>query len=275
MPMMKWWCVGLLALNVLYFGFEYNRHVGQIVRQGFGEARLPDGVATLTLLRERPEPPALRDEPTERSEAAAAAQNEPPTPVVAEQTEPEPSPQAEVAPQEPAEPEAPPPQVRLACASMGAFPSPDEADQARQRIGGQHIEGSETRVRRRGEQEVVARRYWVYLDNQGSEALARTRLTELAAKGVEDYLLNRTGNPKNAISLGLYSTESSVKARVAALERLGFRPAVQERHRTREIYWLDIAAREEVLSEIRAALPDGLQLVPVGCDEIALGSTPP
>ena len=51
---------------------------------------------------------------------------------------------------------------------------------------------------------MFAKSYWVYLDNQGSEELARTRLAELAAKGVEDFLLNRTGDPKNAISLGLY-----------------------------------------------------------------------
>ena len=122
---------------------------------------------------------------------------------------------------------------------------------------------------------MFAKSYWVYLDNQGSEELARTRLAELAAKGVKDFLLNRTGDPKNAISLGLYHTPSSVQARVSALERQGIRPAVQERDRTREVYWLDVAARQEVLNRTKAALSNGPKVVSVGCDTIALGGTPP
>ncbi len=271
---MKWWCVGLLVINVLYFGFEYNRHLRQAVAEGGGAAPLPEGAATLTLLREHPEPPPLIDQPAELGDPApaATAPAEPPAPAVVEQTPPEPKPQAGAAEPGAAKPEkASPPAIQWACASIGAFPSAAEADQIRQRFA-----GPDTKVLERTEQEVSAKRYWVYLDTQGSEEVARTRLAELAAKGVEDFLLSRTGEPKNAISLGLYSTPASVTARVSALERQGFRPLVQERHRTREVYWLDIAAPAEALAQAQAAFPpEGPKLVSVGCDTVAFGSPPP
>ncbi|MBA2592993.1 MAG: SPOR domain-containing protein [Pseudomonadota bacterium] len=304
---MKWWCVGLLVLNVVYFGFEYNHHLSEaVLAERSPDVAFPAGTATLTLVRERPEPPPLRAalgaslSPSSQPDTAPAApppaatgngHTEPAPPTQAAEPKgppPEtPAPQA----QEPnapesesnaqaskalesnasessnvASPEAPPP----ACASIGAFASAEEADKARQRI-----EGPGTQIRRRTEQEVFAKSYWVYLDNQGSAELARTRLAELAAKGVEDFLLDRTGDPKNAISLGLYNNPNSMKARVSALERQGFRPAVQERDRTREVYWLDVAARQEVLDRTKAALSNGPQVVSVGCDTIALGGTPP
>ena len=306
---MKWWCVGLLVLNVVYFGFEYNHHLSEaVLAKRSPDVAFPAGTATLTLVQERPEPPPLRAAPgaslSPPSQPDTAPAAPPPAATSSGHTEPAPPPQA-------AEPQGPPPEtpapqaqepnapeskvaeskaqaskalesngqesnvvspeaLPLACASIGAFASAEEADKARQRI-----EGPGTQIRRRTEQEVFAKRYWVYLDNQGSEELARTRLAELTAKGVEDFLLNRTGDPKNAISLGLYSTASSMKARVSALERQGFRPAVQERDRTREVYWLDVAALQEVLDRTKAALSNGPKVVSVGCDTIALGATPP
>jgi|GEM_PF-953405 len=305
---MKWWCVGLLVINVVYFGFEYNLHLSEaVLAKRSSHVAFPAGTATLTLVQERPEPPPLRAAPGASLSPASQPDTAPAAPPSAVagggHTERMPPPQA-------AEPDGPPPETPApqaqepnapkakalepnalepnavesnavesnavspealprACASIGAFASAEEADKARQRI-----EGPGTQIRRRTEEEVVTR-YWVYLDNQGSAELARTRLAELAAKGVEDFLLNRTGDPKNAISLGLYNTPSSVKARVSALERQGFRPAVQERHRTREVYWLDVAARQEVLNRAKAVLSNGPKMVSVGCDTIALGGTPP
>jgi hypothetical protein len=295
---MKWWCVGLLVLNVVYFGFEYNHHLSEaVLAERSPDVAFPAGTASLTLVEERPEPPPLRAapgaslSPPSQPDTAPAA----PPPAAAGAGHIEPPPPAQAAEAKDPQPETPAPQAHepnaqesnaqesnaqesnvvspealsRACASIGAFASAEEADKARQRI-----EGPGTQIRRRTEQEVVIR-YWVYLDNQGSEEVARTRLAELAAKGVEDFLLNRTGDPMNAISLGLYNTPSSMKARVSALERQGFRPAVQERQRTREVYWLDVAARQEVLNRTKAALSNGPKVVSVGCDTIALGGTPP
>jgi hypothetical protein len=289
---MKWWCVGLLVINVVYFGFEYNHHLSEaVLAERSPDVAFPAGTATLTLVEERPEPPPLRAAPGAslspplQPDTAPAA----PPPAATGNGHTEPPPPAQAAEPKGPPPENPAPQAQepnalepktlesvspeglpLACASIGAFASAEEADKVSQRI-----EGPGMQIRRRTEQEVVAKRYWVYLDNQGSEELARTRLAELAAKGVEDFLLNRTGDPKNAISLGLYNTPSSVQARVSALERQGIHPAVQERDRTREVYWLDVAARQEVLNRTKAALSNGPKVVSVGCDTIALGGTPP
>jgi len=301
---MKWWCVGLLVINVVYFGFEYNHHLSEaVLAKRSPEVGFPAGTATLTLVQERPEPPPLRVAPgaslSAPSQPDTAPAAPPPAATSGGHTEPAPTAQAaepkgpplETPAPQAQEPNAPEPKAQaskalesnaqesnvvspetapLACASIGAFASAEEADKARRRI-----EGPGTQIHRRTEQEVFAKSYWVYLDNQGSEELARTRLAELTAKGVEDFLLNRTGDPKNAISLGLYNTPSSVQARLSALERQGIRPAVQERDRTREVYWLDVAARQEVLDRTKAALSNGPKVVSVGCDTIALGDTPP
>jgi len=302
---MKWWCVGLLVINVVYFGFEYNHHLSEaVLAERSPDVGFPAGTASLILVQERPEPPPLRAAPgaslSPPSEPDTAPAGSPPTAAGAGHTEPVPP--AQAGESKGPQPETPAPQAQepnaqelrvpeskalesdasessnaispealpLACASIGAFASAEEADKARQRI-----QGPGTQIHRRTEQEVFAKSYWVYLDNQGSEELARTRLAELAAKGVKDFLLNRTGDPKNAISLGLYHTPSSVQARVSTLERQGIHPAVQERDRTREVYWLDVAARQEVLDRAKAALSNGPKVVSVGCDTIALGGIPP
>lgn len=61
---MKWGCVGLLVLNVVYFGFEYNHHLSEAVVTGRSpDVAFPAGTATLILVQERAEPPPLRAAP--------------------------------------------------------------------------------------------------------------------------------------------------------------------------------------------------------------------
>ena len=106
---MKWWCVGLLVLNVVYFGFEYNHHLSEaVLAERSPDVGFPAGTATLTLVQERPEPPPLRAapgaslSPPSQPEIAPAAS--PPAAPGAGHTDPAPPPQA-------AEPKGPPPET--------------------------------------------------------------------------------------------------------------------------------------------------------------------
>ena len=106
---MKWWCVGLLVLNVVYFGFEYNHHLSEaVVAKRSPDVAFPAGTATLTLVQERPEPPPLRAAPGASlgppSQPDTAPAAPPPAATSGGHTEPAPPSQA-------AEPKGPPPET--------------------------------------------------------------------------------------------------------------------------------------------------------------------
>ena len=106
---MKWWCVGLLVLNVVYFGFEYNHHLSEaVLAERSPDVAFPAGTATLTLVQERPEPPPLRAAPdaslSPPSQPDTAPAAPPPAATSGGHTEPAPPAQA-------AEPKGPPPET--------------------------------------------------------------------------------------------------------------------------------------------------------------------
>jgi hypothetical protein len=82
---------------------------------------------------------------------------------------------------------------------------------------------------------------WVYLEPTASESEARERLAGLAAAGLEDYMLIRRGGMKNAISLGLFSSQESVNRRLAELGDKGYQPVVVPRYQAERRYWFDVA----------------------------------
>lgn len=95
-------------------------------------------------------------------------------------------------------------------------------------------------VRLRTEESAERRLFWVYLEPMASADEAEAKLEDLKRRGVEDYRLIRSGDMKNAISLGVFSSQDSVNRRLAELGREGYRPLVVPRYETKKAYWLDV-----------------------------------
>ena len=81
---------------------------------------------------------------------------------------------------------------------------------------------------------------WVYLPLPATRAASDQMLAKLKAAGIEDALEMPGPSDGSVISLGLYSESKRAQARVAQAQALGFNPAIADRKRTGNVYWIDI-----------------------------------
>ncbi len=81
---------------------------------------------------------------------------------------------------------------------------------------------------------------WVYLAVPATHAGEEQMLAKLKAGGIDDALEMPGPNDAPVYSLGLYSEPQRAQARVAQAQALGFAPALADRKRTGNVYWIDI-----------------------------------
>ena len=117
----------------------------------------------------------------------------------------------------------------------------------------------------------VRKRYlfWVYLEPVPAGEAAHS-ITDLERRGVKDFMLIRRGGLKNAILLGLFSSQDAVNRRVAELSEQGYQPAVVPRYETTDRFWLaaQFAAGHEDAPDIPHELLAGAAIEPVNCREL-------
>jgi hypothetical protein len=81
---------------------------------------------------------------------------------------------------------------------------------------------------------------WVYLPLPANRAASDQVLAKLKTSGIEDALEMPGPADNSVISLGLFSEQKRAQARVAQAQALGFNPAIADRKRTGNVYWIDI-----------------------------------
>ena len=81
---------------------------------------------------------------------------------------------------------------------------------------------------------------WVYLPLPSAPATAAQILDKLKAGGIDDALEMPGPNDTSVISLGLFSEQKRAQARVAQAQALALNPAVADRKRNGNVYWIDI-----------------------------------
>jgi len=84
--------------------------------------------------------------------------------------------------------------------------------------------------------------YWVYMPAMPA-AQARRIVSRLDANGMDDYFIGK----QNHISLGIFSSKAKAQARLAQVRDLNIEAILDQRYRTRTVYWLDIVERAEPL----------------------------
>jgi hypothetical protein len=195
--------VALLVLaNAVYFMWE----------RGFAKSADNSAPATLTLASES------QGSPHPANEAAPAA-----TPVVA-------TPEAA---REPGGSELLTNVKR--CISVGPFRDMSEAARAAGTLRG----GGYDPRQRVAEGEVWAG-VWVYLPLPSSKPAADAIYERLKAGGIDDALEMPGPNDTSVISLGLFSESKRAQARVAQAQSLQLNPAIADRKRNGNVYWIDI-----------------------------------
>lgn len=273
----------LLMANLAFFAWLYRTHEQYAPPDGPVVRALPATVESLRLLRERGVetvvahgddrlPPAPEDSPPPPAPAGEVATLRPDGPL----PEPaEPSGEAvssadqegtDVAAGNGAAPaEALPPQPAAApvriCQTIGPFLARRDAE----RLVGQLAEAGPQAVIRVSQMQ-QPNGYWVYLPEMERNAARRT-VRELQARGVEDYYLGR----QNVISLGLFSDRRTAEARMREIAAMGYESRVEERFKSRDMYWVDLEEREpDRLSDehwqVLLGSPADIRRQPVSCE---------
>jgi hypothetical protein len=81
---------------------------------------------------------------------------------------------------------------------------------------------------------------WVYLPIPTSPVAGEQLLTKLKAAGIDDALEMPGPADASVISLGLFGEQKRAQARVSQAQVLGLNPAIADRKRTGNVYWIDI-----------------------------------
>lgn len=277
---MRWLTLMLLAVNLGYYGWQLDQDA-RLARANRSQTLiLPAGAATLKLVRELPAPPEVVDrmEAELDFEPAAQAVNDPdlqPAGGVAAEiqagTGAGPGELVDLLPELQA-PDTVPGPVKYLCFSYGPLPEEKHAvwvsDWFRARMIPARSRTSEDRDRSL---------FWVYLAPQPSREEAAAVLQTLASRGIRDYRLIDRGDLANAVSLGLFSTQSAVNDRLRQLREQGFQPVVVPYANVQRIHWIDVRVPngDPVLDEMYTGFPARYGSVPVDCGEIALDQPSP
>jgi hypothetical protein len=121
------------------------------------------------------------------------------------------------------------------CVSVGPFRDVSEAARA----AGTLRSGGYDPRQRVADGEVWAG-VWVYLPLPAAKPAAEQVLDKLKAGGIDDALEMPGPNDTSVISLGLFSEPKRAQARVAQAQALSLNPAVADRKRNGNVYWIDV-----------------------------------
>jgi hypothetical protein len=121
------------------------------------------------------------------------------------------------------------------CISVGPFRDMSEAARAAGTLRG----GGYDPRQRVAEGEVWAG-VWVYLPLPSAKPAADAIYEKLKAGGIDDALEMPGPNDTSVISLGLFSESKRAQARVAQAQSLQLNPAIADRKRNGNVYWIDI-----------------------------------
>lgn len=110
--------------------------------------------------------------------------------------------------------------------------------------------------------------WWVYIPPAPSRGDAERKAGQLQRLGVEEFFVVQTTGPtRNAISLGIFSTEQAARDRLVALQAKGVRSAVVgARNAGGERHVLEVRGSEADLDALAAAAA-ALPVKPADCGE--------
>lgn len=145
----------------------------------------------------------------------------------------------------------------LQCVRITGIAAEDQADIIQSRLRALEVTSSKTT-----QEEILRSDYWVVLGPFETDQQGRDRLRQLQAADIESFLINQ-GRLAGGISLGLFSSDSNARTRVAELAEQGIDARVERVDRTREVWVLTIAAEsarlisnqalESIVSEFEGA----------------------
>lgn len=150
-----------------------------------------------------------------------------------------------------------------ACFSIGPF-----HDVRRVHAALVKLSGSEWGAHERDESHPIARAYRVFLPPAPTFAAAEAKRRELTRLGVRDHYLIEERGERNAISLGVFSTQAAARRLAARLAKKGIAARIETLFHTEKQYWVDAQAPD---AAALAQVPwTSSELIRRACDTAAL-----
>lgn len=137
-------------------------------------------------------------------------------------------------------------EVQRVCHAVGPFDSSKSATEA-----GSQIKGAGLDYRLRTES-IKEKRFQVYIGPLPSIRVAAAVQQRLNRLGFRDHALIREGDLKNAVSVGVFEQKANADQVKKRLARHNIRTRSQVRELSRERYWLDVDAGDDILESLRA-----------------------
>lgn len=273
---MKWVIVFLVLANVVFFAWQLGRDREALVEDDpVPPATTTSAMVNRLLLVSELERGVLR----RRHHAPTPRLQSSPQP----QPSPEPQPRIDMAKlQSDSQPvsadesgSAPPAEgpvdPNVVCYTIGPLDNEDDISALDAWFDAQ---GSQAKLRTDERREVAST--WVFLPPLESRAAADARVLEMQAANIDDIYVIPRGDMANAISLGLYSQESSLQRRVDQLEERGFVPSLEPRYRTVIASWFDVttSADQPMTVGVLDQVFPGLIVRQVACAESPIAGDP-
>ena len=281
---MKWFFILLLICNVVYLGWELDRDSRVYHSSLSGAIKIPAGTQRLSMISELSAPPGKRSQSgTDEEISASSFNSEPVLPI-------ELNPNTEQmidtlltdssmikmdegmgifengeghAETEPLFPE----KEKTVCYTYGPIPDDKESALLSDWLSDRGIQHEQRQTDEKGRQ-----MFWVYLAPQETQAQAEAALKDLKQKGVSDLHLIRSGDLLNAVSLGLFSSQSAVNRRLNEIKAKGYQSVVVPYSGGKKIHWFDVSIvqNSSYVNELFTGFPARFNAVPVNCNEIAM-----
>ena len=160
-------------------------------------------------------------------------------------------------------------QEKILCVSFGPFTESHQAGEL-----SNWLKENEIQTKQRNEGDTEDQYFWIYLSPSETKDEAKVAIADLKGKGVQDYRLINKGNLQNAISLGLFSTQSAVNRRLNELKNIGYQPIMVPYHKTDFIIWVDAKVDTKdntegnILTEFINGYPSQFNSIPVKCGDL-------
>ena len=120
------------------------------------------------------------------------------------------------------------------CRLLGPFPEKQDAENIADGLAAYRLASKITKST-----SVEVSGYWAILPAQATVKESNELVKKLKENGLVDVRRFVTGELENAISLGLFSTETNAKRRARSVEKLGFVAVVQPKSDEKNLFWLE------------------------------------
>ena len=250
---MKWFALLLVIANVAFVAWRYEARIQTAAQSPRAPAPLPAQTPSLTLLGEVDElPPPREAVPTATPSPAVES------PTVVASTESDAASSGE-------EPSTPPRTPSDHCVDIGPFTNAKEIAALESwltpRASALHKVSATIQKRKL---------FGLFLEPKTPQE-ANANVADLENKGVRDLLVIQHGDLKQAISLGVFSSQEAVNRRLAEITKQGYQPVVVPYIETTERYWLraNLALGAEEPTSIPQELLRGSTVATLDCEKIA------